>query len=349
MSLQAKSRAIEMSEERLRRLRTGEPALVSGADADRKPRIRRNSSLLVEFLKSKPGVASKSALMALDDANSAALEQARAESPVAGLLDAMSTGAQVAENMRPEARRHNGLSARRKKLRAEHKRRGPELPPAKVRVLLADDHPVLRRGVKEILAADPGFEVVGEASSGPEAIEKVKALKPMIVILDISMPTKNGLDVTRELRREAPDVRVLIYSMHFAEEVARECLRAGARAYLLKSDEEGDLLAAVRAVRDEKPFLTPQIKDMYYSGYLDCTPKAPADASGEIPLTRLSTREREVVKMLCQGLSNKEVASAVGISTRTVESHRTNIMHKLNLTAFSDMVRYAVRHHVVAP
>jgi len=320
-----------------------------------KPRIRRRDSLLVEFLATATGgpsgAASRSELKALAEENDAVLERARSG---VVLVPGSSTLPEPVAVMKRRigTAKQRALAVSRKEMRVERKRRGTGLATAhtgKVRILLADDHPVIRRGVKEILKAEPMFEVVGEASSGPDTLEKVKQLDPLILILDISMPTLNGLDVTRQLKREAPDVRVLILTMHFAEEVARECLRAGARAYLLKSDAETDLIAAVRAVRDEKPFLTPQIKDMWYDGYMDCTPKAPADASGEVPLTRLTSREREVVKMLCEGHSNKEVATAVGISTRTVESHRTNIMHKLNLTAFSDMVKYAVRHHVVAP
>jgi DNA-binding NarL/FixJ family response regulator len=320
--------------------------------------------LLVEFLATKTGVgahsASRNELKALAEENDAVVQEARAEAAL-GLVDEEDSEA-ASEGSSPkseaatsrkkliESEKHRALSARRKKLRAERKRNGAAAThPERVRILLADDHPVVRRGVRAVLEAEPTFEVVGEASSGPETMEKVRELDPLIVILDISMPTLNGLDVTRQLKKEAPDVRVLILTMHFAEEVARECLRAGARAYLLKTDAETDLVAAVRAVRDEKPFLTPQIRDMYYNGYLECAPAAPPDANGEVPLTRLTSREREVVKMLCEGMSNKEVAGIVGISTRTVESHRTNIMQKLNLVAFSDMVKYAVRHHVVAP
>jgi DNA-binding NarL/FixJ family response regulator len=217
-----------------------------------------------------------------------------------------------------------------------------------VKVLLADDHPVVRRGLNALLAADTGFRVVGEASDGAETLRLVDELKPEIVVLDISMPEFNGLDVTRRLRRESPDVKVVVLTMHFAEEVARECLRAGARAYVLKSDADEDLLEAVRAVRDDRPFFTPRIKDMFYLGPHSCTPSAPRDEHGEIPLERLTQREQEIVKMLCEGLSNKEVASQVGISTRTVESHRNNIMHKLQIGAFSELVRYAVRHKVVS-
>jgi two-component system response regulator NreC len=225
---------------------------------------------------------------------------------------------------------------------------GPKRSSARpVRVLLADDHPVVRRGLLALLAADQGFRVVGEAADGAETLRLVEELKPEIVVLDISMPHHNGLDVTRKLRRESPDVKVVVLTMHFAEEVARECLRAGARAYVLKSDADEDLLEAVRAVRDDRPFFTPRIKDMFYLGPHPCAPATPRGSDGEIPLEHLTQREQEIVKMLCEGLSNKEVASQVGISTRTVESHRNNIMHKLQIGAFSELVRYAIRHKVV--
>ena len=217
-----------------------------------------------------------------------------------------------------------------------------------VKVLLADDHPVVRRGLHALLAADQGFHVVGEAADGAETLRLVEELKPEIVVLDISMPHHNGLDVTRKLRRESPDVKVVVLTMHFAEEVARECLRAGARAYVLKSDADEDLLEAVCAVRDDRPFFTPRIKDMFYLGPHPTAPGTPRSSDGEIPLDHLTQREQEIVKMLCEGLSNKEVASQVGISTRTVESHRNNIMHKLQIGAFSELVRYAVRHKVVS-
>jgi len=234
-------------------------------------------------------------------------------------------------------------------------KRGPVLQdPAKrpvsrpIRILLADDHPVVRRGLHALLAADPAFRIVGEASDGAETMRMVEELRPEILVLDISMPELNGLDVTRKLRREFPDVKVIVLTMHFAEEVARECLRAGARAYVLKSDADEDLLEAVRAVRDDRPFFTPRIKDIFYfNAFTPCNPVAPRGTDGEIPLERLTQREQEIIRMLCEGMSNKEVASTVGISTRTVESHRNNIMHKLQIGAFSELVRYAVRHKMV--
>jgi len=219
--------------------------------------------------------------------------------------------------------------------------------PAAARILIADDHAVVRRGVRALLEADPSLTVIGEAATGPETVEQVKKLTPDIVVLDISLPDQNGLDVTRILRREAPQTKVVILTMHLTEEVARECLRAGARAFVVKSDSNDDVLTAVQAARDERVFFTPQIRDLYYTGYMDCVPNAPANGDGEIPIERLTPREKEVVKMLCEGLSNKEVAFSVGISTRTVESHRNNVMRKLNLGAFSELVRYAVRHRVV--
>ena len=135
--------------------------------------------------------------------------------------------------------------------------------------------------------------------------------------------------------------------MRFAEDIARECLRAGARAYVMKSDADEDVLEAVRTVRDDRPFFTSRIKDMFYLGPLPCNPAAPRGADGEISIEGLTHREREIVKMLCEDLSNKEVASQVGISTRTVESHRNNITHKLQSGAFSDLVRYAIRNKVI--
>lgn len=218
-----------------------------------------------------------------------------------------------------------------------------------VKVLVADDHAVARRGLRALLETDPSFRVVGEASNGKEALRLVEKLKPGIAILDISMPEQNGLDVTRKLRREAPDVKVVILTMHFSEDVARECLRAGARAYVLKSDADEQLLEAVRAVRDDRPFLTPRITEMFnaYKGTQQCNPDAPRRLDGEIPLERLTTLEREILTLLCDGMSNIEVASQIAISTRAVELHRSQIMEKLQTTAFSDLVRYAVRHGIV--
>jgi DNA-binding NarL/FixJ family response regulator len=218
-----------------------------------------------------------------------------------------------------------------------------------VKVLLADDHPVARRGLRTLLGSDSAFRIVGEASDGNEALRLAEELKPGIAVMDISMPGQNGLDVTRKLRREAPDVKVIILTMHFSEDVARECLRAGARAYVSKSDADEDLLKALRAVRDDRPFLMTRITEMFsfYKGRQQCNPDAPRGPDGEIPLERLTMIEREILTLLCKGMTNAEVASKLASSTRTVELHRSNIMGKLQMTAFSDLVRYGIRHGMV--
>jgi DNA-binding NarL/FixJ family response regulator len=218
-----------------------------------------------------------------------------------------------------------------------------------VKVVLADDHPIARRGLRTLLESDPTFRIVGEATDGIEALRLVEELNPGIAVVDISMPGQNGLDVTRKLRRVAPDVKVIILTMHFSEEVARECLRAGARAYVSKSDADEELLEALRAVRDDRPFLTSRITEMFsfYKGRQQCNPHAPRGLDGEIPLERLTMTEREILTLLCEGMTNAEVASKIASSTRTIELHRSNIMEKLQMTAFSDLVRYAVRHGIV--
>jgi DNA-binding NarL/FixJ family response regulator len=218
-----------------------------------------------------------------------------------------------------------------------------------VRVLIADDHPVARRGLRALLKTDPAFRIVGEAADGAESLRLVERLRPDIVVMDISMPGLNGLDVTRKLRRDAPAVKVIIFTIHFSEEVARECLRAGARAYVLKSDPDSDILEALRAVRGDRPFFTPRITELFSAPKSTQTynPDEPRSPDGKIPLERLTLSEQKVLALVCKGMSNKEVASHLGLSTRTIEFHRNNIMSKLQITAFSDLVRYAVRHGIV--
>jgi len=218
-----------------------------------------------------------------------------------------------------------------------------------VKVLLADDHPIARRGLRTLLESDPTFRIVGEATDGREALRLVEELKPAIAVVDISMPGQNGLDVTRKLRREAPDVKVIILTMHFSEYVARECLRAGARAYVSKSDADEELLEALRAVRDDRPFFTSRITEMFgtYKCAQQCNPDAPRGPDGEIPIERLSLIEREILTLLCDGMTSSEVATKIGSSTRAVEQRRSLIMEKLQMTAFSDLVRYAIRQGIV--
>jgi DNA-binding NarL/FixJ family response regulator len=213
-----------------------------------------------------------------------------------------------------------------------------------VRILVADDHEVVRRGVRALLEGQPGWQVCGEAVTGREAVEKAKQLVPDVVVMDIGMPDLNGLDATRQVRKDVPESEVLILTMHESEQVVREVLDAGARGYVLKSDAGRDLVTAVGTIRKHRPFFTSSVADMVLNGYLHGgTPTPPAD------LGRLTVREREVVQLLAEGKSNKEVGTLLGITTKTAETHRTNIMRKLDMHSMSELVRYAIRNKMIEP
>jgi DNA-binding NarL/FixJ family response regulator len=219
-------------------------------------------------------------------------------------------------------------------------------PPKPYRILVADDHAVVRRGLRSLLETQPGIEVCCEASTGPETLELVRTAKPDMVVLDLTMPDMNGLDVTRTVREESPSTAVLVLTMHFSEELAREVLRAGALAYVLKSDADSELLTAIDHVRHNQPFFTSALAASMAHTFVH----GPADAaSGDKPLpgSPLTNREVEVIQLLAEGKSNKEAAVELGVSTRTVESHRTHIMHKMNFRSFSELVRFAVRNNLV--
>jgi DNA-binding NarL/FixJ family response regulator len=217
-----------------------------------------------------------------------------------------------------------------------------------VKILLADDHSVVRRGTRTLLESDPGFCVVGEASDGAETLRLVEALTPEIVLLDITLPDRSGLDIARQLRREASNVKVVVFSMHCAEEIERQCLQAGARAYVLKSDDDDQLLDALRAVRDDRPFFTARITRIFdtYTPPLSSDPNAPLGRDRKIPLERLTQREVEIVKLLCQGMKSRQIAAQLAISTRTVECHHGNVRRKLQITSLSDLERYALRNGI---
>jgi DNA-binding NarL/FixJ family response regulator len=210
------------------------------------------------------------------------------------------------------------------------------------RVLIADDHGVVRRGLTALLIDQAKWVVCGEAADGLEAVAKAGELKPDIVVMDIGMPELNGLEATRRILAANPALKVLILTMHASEQVVREVLEAGARAYVLKSDADRDLLAALEALREEKSFFTTKVSQMVLDGYLRAGHTVP-----EMPARSLTGRQRDIVRLLAEGKSNKEVAAALNISVKTVETHRTNIMHKLDLHAFSELVRYAVRQKIV--
>jgi len=216
------------------------------------------------------------------------------------------------------------------------------------RVLIADDHSVVRRGLEVLLGLQPGIEVCGEAVTGTETIEQVRRHKPDLVILDLTMPELNGIEVSKTIKREYPDTSVLVLSMHFSEEVAREVLRSGALGYVLKSDADSDLLSAVDHMRHHQPFFTGRLALTMAQNFVDGN-NDEAGAHGALPGSPLTGRELQVVTLLAEGKSNKEVAWLLNVSTRTIESHRNHIMHKMNFTSFSDLIRYAVRNDLVAP
>jgi DNA-binding NarL/FixJ family response regulator len=217
------------------------------------------------------------------------------------------------------------------------------------RVLVVDDHPVVRRGIRAILESQPGIEVWGEASNGIEALELVKAAKPELVLVDLTMPEMNGLEVTAAIREASPETEVLVLSMHFSEELAREVLRCGALGYVLKSDADDELLAAVDHARRRQPFFTTKLAHTMAQSFMAGRPgDVTLDEHGQ-PTSPLTEREIQVVQLLAEGKSNKEVAAALGVSTRTVESHRNHIMHKMNFASFSDLIRFAVRSNLVEP
>jgi len=212
------------------------------------------------------------------------------------------------------------------------------------RILVADDHEVVRRGVRALIEAEAGWQVCGEALTGREAVDKAKQLAPDVVILDIGMPELNGLDAARQIRREAPTTEILILTMHESEQLIREVLTAGARGYVLKSDAGRDLVTAVHALVQRKPFFASAAAQVVLDAYLK-----EAQGGADQTTSSLTMRQREIIQLLAEGKTNKEVATILHISVKTAETHRTNIMRKLDLHSLSDLVRYAIRNRIVEP
>jgi DNA-binding NarL/FixJ family response regulator len=208
----------------------------------------------------------------------------------------------------------------------------------RIRILLADDHAVVRQGFKMILAEQPDMEIAGEAANGREAVELAEKIKPDVVVMDVAMPELNGIEATRRLAASAPHIRVLALSMHKDSVYVREILRAGARGYLLKDSPAQDLLAAVRAVAGGEGYLSPAVS----SAVLDDYRKHVTD-----PIDLLTSREREVLQMLAEGKTNKEIATTLNLSVYTVDAHRGRIMEKLNVHSINELVRFAVRNGLI--
>jgi DNA-binding NarL/FixJ family response regulator len=215
-----------------------------------------------------------------------------------------------------------------------------------LRILIADDHDLMRRGIRALLQSHAGWEVCGEAHTGREAVAKAEELKPDIVILDISMPDLNGVDAAKRIRKGSPDTEVLILSVHYSDQLIRDILEAGVRGYIVKSDSDRDLIIAVETLANHKPFFTPRATEVMLTNFNEGKTRTEPP---ETMRDRLTSREREIVQLLAEGKSSKEVASSLNISVKTAETHRANIMRKLQLHTVSELVRYAVRNQIVEP
>jgi DNA-binding NarL/FixJ family response regulator len=215
----------------------------------------------------------------------------------------------------------------------------------KLRILIADDHELVRRGLIALLQAHEGWEICGEATDGREAVEKAKQLKPDVVILDVGMPNLNGLAATRQLSRQDPHCKIIVLTITDTDQIVQEALDAGARGFVLKSDAARDLVSAVEALQRNRMFLTPRVNDMVLAGFLDRGHRTPHGEAPELP--KLTPREGEVIQLLAEGKSSKEVASLLNLSTKTAETHRSNIMRKLGFHSIRDLVVYAVKNNII--
>lgn len=215
----------------------------------------------------------------------------------------------------------------------------------KLRILVADDHDIIRRGLKQLLTGHEGWEVLGEAKTGREAVALAEQIKPDIVVMDLSMPDLNGLEAARRIKKQLPRTEIVVLTLHFSDQLVREIVESGVRAYIMKSDADRDLVAAVEALSNRRSFFTSRAADMLLDGF--CRPSATPGDPQTVLRNRLTSREREIVQLLAEGKSSKEVAVALGISVKTAETHRANIMRKLELHSVSELVRYAVRNQII--
>ena len=214
----------------------------------------------------------------------------------------------------------------------------------KIRILVVDDHPLARFGIKNQLKDVEDLVVVGEAEDGEVAMQKVKELHPDVVILDLFIPVLSGFEVVKLVRRDFPDVHVMILTAYEQEEYLHQALEFGAEGYLLKSAEKEELMAGVRAVSKGERAFSPRIKEFIVKGYLT---NRDFNRSNQLPPTSLTTREKEILDLVSQGLTNQQIAEKLFISSRTIDTHRTNIMHKIGVHDVAHLVRYAIEHGLV--
>jgi DNA-binding NarL/FixJ family response regulator len=220
----------------------------------------------------------------------------------------------------------------------------PRVATRPLKILVADDHDIIRRGLKQLLTSRPGWEICAEAKTGREAVALAEQHKPDIVVMDISMPDLNGLEASQRIHKTFPKTGILILTLHFSDQLVRDIVAAGARAYIMKSDADRDLVSAVEALANRRTFFTARAADMLLNGFSNQAAGAEPQA---IKRDRLTPREREIVQLLAEGKSSKEVAVALGISVKTAETHRANIMRKLELHSVSELVRYAVKNQII--
>lgn len=213
---------------------------------------------------------------------------------------------------------------------------------APLRILVADDHQVVRTGLRTLLESKAGWQVCAEAADGREAVEKASELHPDVAVLDIGMPLMNGVEATRQIRKVSPGTEILILTMHDSEHMIQGVMDAGAHGYILKDDADRNLLAAVESLRRHKPYLSSRVSAAAAAGQWD------SDGMGRTA-RRLTPREREIVQLLAEGKSNKEIATYLKISVKTAETHRANIMLKMNFHSVTDLVRYAVKNKIIQP
>ena len=212
-----------------------------------------------------------------------------------------------------------------------------------VRILLADDHKVVRQGTRALLSTIPEWEIVGEADNGRDAVALTAELKPDIVILDITMPELNGLDAARQIKRKFPEIEILIFTAQETEKLVHDVFDSGARSYIMKTDAADHLIDAIKALSEHKHFFTSRISEIVFARCI----QGKQALEGTPENSRITDREREIVQLLGEGKSSKEIAIILGISVRTVETHRAAIMKKLGLKSFSELIRYAVRNKII--
>jgi len=214
-----------------------------------------------------------------------------------------------------------------------------------VRILIAEPYDVVRRGIRMLLETRPGWVVVAEVADGREAVKQARQLQPDVIVLEIGIPKLNGLDAMRQIRQDSPQSKVLIFTREESEFLVYEAIAAGAAGYLFKSDKEQELVSAVEAVLRHKSFFTPRVSRMLLDHYR----RLHSGLIEPVAQKELSPREREILQLVAEGMSTKEIAGILNVSAKTVETHRANIMHKLNFRSLAELVRYAIRNRIITP